>query len=153
MLKIVDHNGFEYYTANRPEINCFEVYGENYKSFLNDFIPYLEATEEESWIDVVFANADTSKRCVIWHLIGFTGCDYPENKFGSNNLDWYDANVCFIQRAGCEVNDGNHPDYSQPTPKQRSIAYLKNLLSGKELTPMQLLDEFMMTYHSEKALH
>lgn len=137
------HCGKQYFADCRPEINCFEVYGEDYKRFLEDFIPYLEATTEESWIDIVFANADTSKRCVIWHFIGFVGSDYLESKIASSNLDWYEANVCFIQRAGCEVNDGNHSDYQHPTPKQRSIAYLKNLLAGKELTPMQMLDKFM----------
>lgn len=134
--------GKQYFTDNRPEINCFKVYGDDYKKFLNDFIPYLESTPESSWIDIIFANTDTSKRCVIWHFIGFVGQDNPDAK-SSSNLDWYEANVCFIQRAGCEVNDGNHPNYQQATLKQRSIAYLKNLLVGKELTPMELLDQFM----------
>ena len=134
--------GKQYFTDNRPEINCFKVYGDDYKKFLNDFIPYLESTPESSWIDIIFANTDTSKRCVIWHFIGFVGQDNPDAK-SSSNLDWYEANVCFIQLAGCEVNDANHPDYQQATPKQRSISYLKNLLAGKELTPTELLDRFM----------
>lgn len=142
MERKISPSGKVYFTENRPEMDCFEKYGEDYKAFIQDFIPYLEATPEESWIDVVFANTDTSKRCVIWHFIGFVGQDNPDVK-RSSNLDWYDSNVCFIQRAGCEVNDGNHPDYQQATPKQRSIAYLKNLLDSKELTPMELLDQFM----------
>ena len=134
--------GKKYLTDNRPEIDCFKTYGSDYKKFLADFIPYLESKPEDTWIDVVFANKDTSKRCVIYHFLGFVGQDNPDSKI-ENNLDWYEANVCFIQRAGCEVNDANHPDYQQTTPKQRSIAYLKNLLAGKELTPMELLDQFM----------
>ena len=135
--------GKEYFTDNRPEIDCFKLYGSDYKEFLKEFIPYLESKSEYTWIDIIFANKDTSKRCVIWHFLGFVGCDYPTSKFGSKNLDWYEANVCFIQQAGCMVNDGNHRDYQQPTPKQRSIAYLKNLLAGKELTPTEMLDKFM----------
>lgn len=141
MERKISSSGQIYYTDNRKEVDCRAVYGSDYKKFLRDFIPYLEATTEESWIDIIFANTDTSKRCVIWHFIGFVGQDNPDAK-SSNNLDWYEANVCFIQRAGCEVNDGNHPNYQQPTPKQRSIAYLKNLLAGKELTPMELMDEY-----------
>lgn len=140
MERKISSSGQIYYTDNRKELDCWVVYGSDYKKFLRDFIPYLEDTTEESWIDIIFANTDTSKRCVIWHFIGFVGQDNPDAK-SSSNLDWYEANVCFIQRAGCEVNDGNHPDYQQETPKQRSIAYLKNLLAGKELTPMELMDQ------------
>jgi hypothetical protein len=140
MIKKTSPSGKVYYTDQRPEIDCFNTYGDNYKQFLQDFIPYLESTDNDAWIDIIFANKDTSKRCVIWHFIGFVGQDYPDAK-SSQNLDWYDGVVCFIQRAGCEVNDGNHPDYQQATPKERSIAYLKNLLAGKELTPMQLMDQ------------
>lgn len=142
MIRKFSKCGLEYYTDGRPVIYCCEVYGDDYKAFLRDFIPYLESKREDEWIDIIFANKDTSKRCVIYHFLGFVGQDYPEANC-SNNLDWYEANVCFIQRAGCEVNDRNHPDYQQATPKQRSIAYLKNLLAGKELTPMEMLDEFI----------
>ena len=142
MKKKIGASGEMYFTDERPEILCDEVYGVDYKRFLADFIPYLEATSESSWIDIVFANKDTSKRCVIYHFLGFVGQDCPDVN-NSRNLDWYESHVCFIQRAGCEVNDGNHPDYKQPTPKQRSIAYLKNLLDGLELTPVELLDQFM----------
>lgn len=134
--------GKKYFADNRPEIDCFKTYGGDYKKFLAEFIPYLESKPEDQWIDVIFANADTSKRCVIYHFLGFVGQDHPNSKNG-NNLDWYEASVCFIQLAGCEVNDANHPDYQQATPKQRSISYLKNLLAGKELTPTELLDRFM----------
>ena len=48
----------------------------------------------------------------------------------------------FIQQAGCNINDGNSTDYKQDTPKQRSIEYLKNLLIGKELTPMEMMDKW-----------
>lgn len=144
MQLITSPSGKQYYTDGRPEIDCYSVYGGDYKRFLGDFIPYLESKPDDQWIDVIFANTDTSKRCVIWHFIGFVGQDNPSAK-RSNNLDWYDSNVCFIRRAGCEVNDGNHPRYQQATPKKRSIAYLKNLLAGNELTPMELLDEFMIS--------
>jgi hypothetical protein len=123
-------------------IYCNEVYGDDYKSFLRDFIPYLESKPEDEWIDIIFANKDTSKRCVIYHFLGFVGQDHPGAKC-SNNLDWYEANVCFIQQAGCNINDTKSENYPQDTPKQRSIAYLKNLLEGREFTPMEMLDKFV----------
>lgn len=33
-------------------------------------------------------------------------------------------------------------EYPQDTPKQRSIAYLENILIGKELTPMEMMDKW-----------
>lgn len=137
--------GKKYYTDDRPEIDCFEVYGGDYKYFLSAFIPYLESKPEDEWIDVVFANKDTSKRCVIYHFLGFVGQDYPSAKC-SSNLDWYEGNVCFIQQAGCNINDTKSDRYPQETPKQRSIAYLKNLLEGKELTPMEMMDQWFQEH-------
>ena len=133
--------GKEYYTDNRPEINCFKVYDCDYKKFLRDFIPYLESKPDNELIDIIFTNSDTSKRCVIYHFLGFVGQDYPKAKC-SSNLDWYESNVCFIQQAGCNINDIKSKYYPQDTPKQRSIAYLENLLIGKELTPMEMMDKW-----------
>lgn len=134
--------GTQYYTDGRPELSCHEVYGEDYKAFLKDFIPYLEAKPESEWIEIIFANKDTSKRCVIYHFLGFVGQDYLGAQAG-NNLDWYESLICAISRAGCRINDNNDPDYKQATSKLRSIAYLKNLLAGKELNPLQHLARFM----------
>ncbi len=140
ILKTSD-TGLKYYTDNRPELSCPKVYGFDYKKFLSEFIPYLESKPDEEWIDIIFANSDTSKRCVIYHFFGFVGQDHPHSK-SENNLDWYDYVICPIQKAGCEINDTKSIDYPQDTPKARSIAYLKNLLIGKELTTSQMLDKY-----------
>ena len=134
--------GRKYLTDGRPEISCAEVYGEDYKKFLLDFIPYLESKPEDQWLGVVFANSDTSKRCVIYHFLGFVGQDNPHSRNG-DNLDWYEHSICPIMRAGHQINDGNDPDYQQKTPKQRSITFLKNLLDGKEFTTIQALDQWL----------
>ncbi len=44
------------------------------------------------------------------------------------------------------INDGDSPSwmnfqYNQPTAKARVIAYLKNLLAGREKTTWQLMSE------------
>lgn len=39
------------------------------------------------------------------------------------------------------VNDKLHPEYQQDTPKQRCIAYLKDLSDGKQKTTYDLMEE------------
>ncbi len=142
MTLMESKDGVKYYTDNRKEISCQDVYGANYKKFLRDFIPYLESKHDDDWVDIIFANSDTSKRCVIFHFMGFVGQDYPNSK-NDSNVNWYHELICPINVAGCQVNDGNHPDYKQSTPKARSIAYLKNLLAGKEFNMHQMLEKHM----------
>lgn len=48
------------------------------------------------------------------------------------------------------VNDGESPNwmnyrYDQATPKERVIAYLRNLSAGLELTTNQIMDQYEMT--------
>lgn len=40
------------------------------------------------------------------------------------------------------VNDGENPKYTQETPKQRCLAYLKDLRDGKEKNTRQLMAEY-----------
>lgn len=134
--------GKKYYTDNRAEINCTTIYGSDYKRFLNDFIHYLESKSDDQWVEVIFANHDTSKRCVIYHFAGFVGQDSPEVSF-SQNLDWYEHYICPIHVAGCQINDKKSDKYPQETAKARSIAYLKNLLTDVEIPPYQELEKFM----------
>lgn len=134
--------GGKYYTDGRPEISCLDIYGGDYKKFLIDFIPYLESKPDSEWVEIIFANKDTSKRCVIFHFMGFVGQDYPGAK-NNENINWYHELICPIDIAGCRVNDGNHPEYQHKTPKERSLAYLKNLLEGRELNLYQMLDKHM----------
>jgi hypothetical protein len=39
------------------------------------------------------------------------------------------------------VNDGRHPDYPQPTPKARVLAYLNDVLQGKRKTTYEVMEE------------
>lgn len=143
--------GKKYYTDNRPEIICHDVYGEDYKKFLNDFIPYLESKPDDEWVEVIFANADTSKRCVIYHFAGFIGQDHPGMSF-STNMDWYEHFICPVSVAGCQINDKKSDKYPQETAKARSIAYLKNLLSGVEIPPFQALENWFNERSNDKAV-
>lgn len=139
MIQKTSACGRQYYTDDRPEIMCHTLYGDDYKKFLGDFISYLESKPDDQWIDVIFANSDTSKRCVIYHFAGFVGQDHPNANFAPN-LDWYEHMICPVSMAGCGINDKKSEKYPQDTPKARSIAYLKNLLNGDELPPFQILE-------------
>lgn len=48
------------------------------------------------------------------------------------------------------VNDGKNKNYQQATPKQRCVAYLKDLQSGKAKTTYQLMAEEYERYSSAK---
>jgi hypothetical protein len=104
---------------------------EHYNPFsLEKIIAYLENTKDEKWcMDVV--KTEDGKSCVLGHVF-----DY-----GGNWMWGMFENVFANEFMVFPVNDGKHPDYSQITPKERTIAYLKNMRDGKEKTINQLYDE------------
>ncbi len=85
--------------------------------------------------------ADTpelSKCCVFGHLFKFAGGD-PDSKNDTKAnrvidlIDFFEeqiATTCMLS----PVNDGKDKNYQQTTPKQRCIAYLKDLRDGKAET-------------------
>lgn len=102
---------------------------------LSSVIKYLESTSENSWCVDVVRTKDNSKNCMFGHLFAM-GDDEKE----SNELwDWFE-NCVTTTYAVYPINDGEHPDYQQPTPKQRCIAYLKNIELGKELTTYEAME-------------
>jgi hypothetical protein len=99
------------------------------KFSLEAIINFLEGTTEESWCTDVVKTED-GKSCLFGHIFDFGGKDL---------FYWFEniANTYMVY----PVNDGENPKYQQPTPKQRCIAYLKNLQNGKEKTIYELLEE------------
>jgi len=49
------------------------------------------------------------------------------------------------------VNDGENRAYPQGTPKERCIAYLKDLRDGKARTTQQIFDEEDARWRAEHA--
>lgn len=98
---------------------------------LGAFIQYLIDTQESEWQVDAVRNADNTKNCLFGHLVNFVyGKDYEGSI--SNAWDYFEevwSTDYFIYR----VNDGKHPNYQQSTPKQRCIAYLKDLWLGQEI--------------------
>ena len=92
-------------------------------------IDYLEDTADESWLMGRCRSEDGSQNCVLGHLLDFGGgeaIDVFEEVYATSFMVF-------------PVNDGEHPDYPQPTPKQRVLAYLRNMEAGREPTTLDHL--------------
>ncbi len=96
---------------------------------LEEILYYLENTTEESWCTGVVKTKDGGN-CFFGHLFDL----------GGNLLFNAFENIATTYMV-YPVNDGENSKYQQPTPKQRCIAYLKDLISGKEKTTYELMDE------------
>jgi hypothetical protein len=96
---------------------------------LDVVIDYLEETDEDSWCTDVVKTKD-GKSCLFGHLFDLGG---------SKLMDWFEniANNYMVY----PVNDGKHPNYQEPTPKQRCLSYVRNLRDGKEKDVYTLMDE------------
>lgn len=112
---------------------------ENIVFSLDTIIDYLEGTEEQSWCTDVVKTQD-GKNCLFGHLFDLGG---------SELMDWFEniATTFMVY----PVNDGENEKYQQPTPKQRCIAYLKDLKSGKEKTTYQLMEEVEEAFNNDKT--
>ncbi len=106
------------------------------KCDINVILAYLKGTPEESWCTEVVRTKEGQQNCLLGHLF-----EMGKDKKESNQIiDYFEAawaNTFMFY----PVNDGKHPNYQQETPKQRIIAYIQDLVSGKEKTIMQLWDE------------
>jgi hypothetical protein len=110
---------------------------------IQQIIDHLESTSEDSWcVDVVRTNEN--KNCFFGHLFAM-GKDERHSNFIWSCFEEAWATTYMIY----PVNDGEHPDYQQPTPKQRVIEYLKNLRDGKEMTTYQSMEAGMIEYESK----
>ena len=108
-----------------------EIYGDDYKAMLRDFIPYLEQTADEDWCTDVVRTKDNKANCLFGHLSNF--CGHSKHQNIMPDFDWFESRISttYVIYA---INDGRSNQYQQPSPKRRCIAYLRDLLTGKELT-------------------
>jgi hypothetical protein len=110
---------------------------------LDGFIEYLENTREDEWQVDVVRNVGNTKNCMFGHLVNWY---YGKDEKGNISPIWEAFEAMWSTAyAVYPVNDGHSPEwtefkYNQPTPKQRVIAYLKNLNAGKELNTNQVME-------------
>jgi hypothetical protein len=98
-------------------------------------IDYMEATPEASWEVGVVRSKDGTRNCFFGHLFEMAGDD------ATGNLWWgYFEDAWATTYMIYPVNDGSNSVYQQPTPKQRILAYLRDLRDGKAETTWQLME-------------
>lgn len=108
---------------------------------LDPIIAYMEATEEDAWRVDTVRSADGTTNCFFGHLFNMGGNDARGNELwnGFENL-W--ASIYMIY----PINDGTDSRYPQATPKQRVLAYLRDLNTGAAKAVPQLMEE-EFAYH------
>lgn len=112
-----------------------ENYGGTQEFDLDNIIAYLENTTEESWCtDVVKTN--DGKNCLLGHLFDFGG---------NRVMDIFEECVATTYMF-YSVNDGTHPKYKQESPKQRILAYIKDIKSGVQPSTQKLMEEEWNNY-------
>ena len=114
-------------------------------TLINNIIQYLQDTKEEDWcIDVVRKD---NKNCFFGHIFnyGLNGIDIPnygsfDGEKGANALwDWFENAVASTDRI-YPVNDGEDLDYQQATPRERCIAFIQDILTGKKPNTFEAME-------------
>ncbi|WP_422758948.1 hypothetical protein [Paenarthrobacter sp. C1] len=115
---------------------------------LDPVIAYMEATSEDAWQVDTVRSADGSTNCFFGHLFNMGGTDVRGNAL----WEGFESAWATTYRL-YPINDGEHPGYPQPTPKQRVLAFLRDLNSGAVLTtPQQMEEEYAYHLAQEKVL-
>jgi len=108
---------------------------ESQKCNLGNIIAYLESTPEDSWCTDVVKTKD-GRNCVMGHIFDYGGGDLG----GSDFWDFFEACIATTFMI-YGVNDGKDSDYQQPTPKQRCIAYLRDIEQGVKPSTQRLMEQ------------
>jgi hypothetical protein len=116
----------------------------NPKLSIDVVIEYMESTSEASWCEKVVRTKEGGN-CFFGHLFAM-GKDEEES-----NLLWNWFEECYSTTYMIyPINDGEHPNYQESTPKQRVLSYLKNLRDKKEMTTYESMDYEMAEYEKSK---
>lgn len=88
-----------------------------------DFKRFFEGIPDEKWCTQVYID-DNGRCCAMGHL-------------GPNTLRAQVVRDLFeniLVTNAATVNDGDHPDFQQPTPKQRILAALDEIIAKEKKT-------------------
>lgn len=98
---------------------------------LDRVISFLERTKDEKWCTKVVRTED-GKGCVMSHIFDMGG-----NYFWEMFECMYATTYMIYP-----VNDGESPKYQQSTPKERVIAYLKDMRDKKVKSTLDIENEY-----------
>lgn len=108
---------------------------------LDSVIAYMEKTPEDSWLMGKVRSEEGETNCFFGHLFSMGKTD-PDGSHLWHVFEELWATTYMLY----PVNDGEDPCYPQPTPKQRVLAYLHDLQSGKAPTTVRLMEDQMALY-------
>jgi len=114
------------------------------EDILKEFISYCETTNDNEWGTKVVRNKANTKNCMFGHLFNF-GSNKGGEKLANVYWDFFEGSIATTYMV-YRVNDGQHTGYQQTTPKERCIAYLKNLENGSEKTVIKQMEEDCLNY-------
>jgi len=81
----------------------------------------------------------SGQSCLFGHVFDWAGGD-SDIKKSNQAMDLFEA--CYATTYMVyPVNDGTNSQYQQSTPKQRCIAYFKDLINGNQKTTYELMKE------------
>lgn len=94
------------------------------------FIERLSVIPEEQWCTGVFYNKDTGQCCTFGHLgvredTGWIGYSNEVDALHTLVVQYNEHTDKHFSISG--INDNDFPEYSQPTPKQRVLAFLNDI--------------------------
>jgi hypothetical protein len=123
-----------------------ERYSEKELILINNIISYLQNTKVEDWCTDVVRKGN--KNCFFGHIFeyGKNGIQIPEwgnysgDKGGDALWGWFENNVSTTDTI-YPVNDGENPKYQQPNPKERCIAFILDIVNGKEKNTYEGMEE------------
>lgn len=114
---------------------------------LDAIITHMEATSDESWQVDTVRSKDGTTNCFFGHLFAMA----PDDAHGSELWNGFE-NLWASTYMIYPINDGENPRYPQATPKQRVLAYLRDLRDGKAKTVPQVMEEDYQAWLAEEAI-
>lgn len=112
-------------------------------SDLRPFIQYLLETDESEWQVDTVRNTGNTKNCLFGHLVNFV---YGKNYEGSVSSAWdYFESAWSTTYEVYPINDGKDGRYQQTTPRQRCIAFVKDLYLAQATPTWAAMEEWWET--------
>lgn len=119
---------------------------------LASLIEHLERTTDAQWLVDRVRDNHTGAGCLMSHVFDWGGGDTPitdgfNKNGGTEAWNWFEA-IYATTYMVYPVNDGENAKYQQVTPRERCIAYLKDLRDGNEKTTLAYEEEYEAAWNA-----